>query len=203
MSLPQLSNPPSESFPTIPFSVPWLRSLRTALGQSGGHPVLMGRPTLPDWQIRHIEHLVSDLTARLSLGHTLPKQSHEREALAVILAGLLSAFPTQAMSDSPMNLRMVAYCEALADAPLWAVAEARLRLLRGEVTLGHGFCPSPPELANVVRMVLRPLRADLDCLRKILAAATSQDLKVVGRDRVATGWRKLKVDLSEVSHEAN
>ncbi len=187
-----------ENFPTIPFSVPWLRSLRTALGQSGGHPVLMGRPTLPDWQVRHVESLITELEARLSLGHTLPKQSHEREALAVILVGLLSAFPMQAQSDTPMELRTAAYCEALADAPLWAVAEARRRILCGDVSLGHNFAPSPPELANIVKMVLRPLRADLDCLRKILAAATSQDVKVAERDRVVTGWKKLKVDLSQV-----
>ncbi len=199
MSLPQLSNPPSENPPTIPFSVPWLRSLRTALGQSGGKPVLMGRPTLPDWQVRHVENLITELEARLSLGPTLPKQSHGREALTVILAGLLSAFPTQAQSEVPTALRVAAYCEALADAPLWAVAEARRRILCGDVSLGHSFAPSPPELANIVKLVLRPLRADLGSLRQILAAATSQDVKVADRDRVVTGWKKLKVDLSEVS----
>ncbi len=184
MNLPQLSSLPSENSPTIPFSVPWLRSLRTALGQSGGKPVLMGRPTLPDWQVRHVESLIGELEAR--------------EALAVILAGLMAAFPTQAQSETPAELRMSAYCEALADAPLWAVTEARARILRGDISLGHGFAPSPPELATAVRLVLRPLHSDLASLRKILAAATSQDVTVAERDRVVTGWKKLKVDLSEV-----
>ncbi len=114
------------------------------------------------------------------------------------LAKLLACFPSQAQSDSPANLRMEGYFEALADVPVWAVAEARRRILRNEISFGHNFCPGPPELAGVVRIVLRPVRADLADLRRILAAATSQDVTVAERERVSTGWKKLKVDLSEV-----
>ncbi len=191
MSLPQLSSPPSENFPTIPFSVPWLRSLRTALGREGNRPVLMCGLPLPDWQISHIEDQIRHLQDRL-----IP--SIDRREIAVELAKLLACFPSQAQSDSPANLRMEGYFEALSGVPAWAVAEARGRILRAEITLGHNFCPTPPELARAVKLVVQPVRADLDSLRRILAAATSQDVTVAERDRVAAGWRKLKVDLSEV-----
>ncbi len=153
----------------------------------------MGRPQLPEWQKRYIETLIRSLGDRLAP----PDQGHDSsKAVAVEIAKLMAAFPTQAQSDTPTSLRMQAYFEALADAPVWAVAEARGRILRGEVTLGHPFCPSPPELAGIVKMVLRPLRADLDDLRRILAASDPQEVEPQERERVAEGFRKLKLDLT-------
>ncbi len=187
MSLPQTQSQPKNG-PTTPFSEPWLKSLRVALGWEGGRSVLMGRPQLPEWQKRYIEELMNGLRARLS-------SSSDRRDMAVEVAKLLAAFPSQSHSESPAALRVQAYFEALADAPVWAVAEARGRILRGEVILGHQFCPSPPELAGIVKMVLRPLRADLDDLRRILAASDPQEIAPQERERVAEGFRKLKLDL--------
>ncbi len=160
-----------------------------ALGWEGGKPVLMGRRPLPDWQTRHIEEQIKALQARLS-------PSSDREGMAVELARLLACFPSQAQSDTPADLRMEGYFEALAGVPAWAVGEARGRILRGEVTLGHGFCPTPPELANVVRVVLRPMRADLDDMRKILAASSPQEPTPEERERVAEGFKRLRADLT-------
>ncbi len=190
MSLPQTQSLPSKSGRTTPFSEPWLKSLRVALGSEGGRSVLMGRPQLPEWQKAHIASLIKDLENRLT-----PSASC-RAIMAVEIAKLMAAFPMQTTGDSPAVLRAQAYFEALDDVPVWAVAEARGRILRGEVTLGHGFCPSPPELANIVRLVLRPLRADLDDLRRILAAANPQEVAPQEWDRVADGFRKLKLDLA-------
>ncbi len=111
------------------------------------------------------------------------------------LARLLACFPSQAQSDTPADLRMEGYFEALSGVPAWAVAEARGRILRGEVTLGHGFCPTPPELARIVQLVLRPMRVDLDDLRKILAAANPQEPTPQERRRVVEGFQKLRADL--------
>ncbi len=153
----------------------------------------MGHPQLPEWQRRYIATLMTSLGERLAP----PDQGHDSSrAAAVEIAKLMAAFPTQAQSDTPTSLRMQAYFEALADAPVWAIAEARARILRGEVTLGHGFCPSPPELANVVRLVLRPLRADLDDLRRILAASNPQEVAPQERERVAEGFKRLRADLT-------
>ncbi len=151
----------------------------------------MGRSQLPEWQKRYIEVLIQDMRDRLS-------PSSDRKELAMEVAKLMAAFPSQSFADSPAALRIQAYFEALADAPVWAVADARLRILRGEITLGHRFCPTPPELAAIVRVVLRPLRADLDDLRKILAAAEDRETTPEERQRVAAGWQKLRADIAKI-----
>ncbi len=193
MSLPQIQSTQLKNGRMIPFSAPWLKSLRLGLGWEGGKPVIMGRPQLPEWQIRLIETLICDLTLRLNPEPMLPSPSSE---LSVEIAKLMGAFPTQNQADSPAALKVQAYYEALADQPIWAVAEARSRIMKGEVALGHNFCPSPPELASVVRLVLRPLRADLDDLRRILAASNPQEVAPQERERVAEGFKKLRLDLT-------
>lgn len=175
---------------TTPFSAPWLRSLRSALGSENGRPVLMGRMRLADYQTRHIAAEINRLRGLLS-------PSSDRTGMAVELARLLAAFPSQQQSDTPAELRMAAYFEALEGVPAWAVGEARARILRGEVVLDHRFCPTPPELANVVRIVLRPLRADLDDLRKIQAAATGDHTPTEAeKRRVSEGFQRLRADLT-------
>jgi hypothetical protein len=91
--------------------------------------------------------------------------------LAIELAKLLAAFPAQDQSDAAAKLRMAAYCEALAEVPAWAVAEARVRILRGEVeSISNKFAPTPPELASIAKMIMRPHRARLDDLLRIQQA---------------------------------
>jgi hypothetical protein len=163
--------------------------LRAALGSENGRPILMSglRPT--DYQMRHIE---AEMTR---LNRTLSPQHDNRERTSVELARLFAAFPAAAQSEMPATLRMEAYFEALANAPAWAVGEARARILRGEVLLGHRFAPTPPELAHVVRLVLRPIRADIDDLARIIKASTARSPSDAERKRVNEGFVKLGDEL--------
>jgi hypothetical protein len=67
---------------------------------------------------------------------------------------------------------MEAYCEALTDVPAWAVAEARVRILRGEVDgVSNKFAPTPPELVRIAKLVMRRHQSWLDDLFSIQRAS--------------------------------
>lgn len=87
---------------------------------------------------------------------------------AVEIVMLLGNFPLPDGADA--KLRMAGYVEALAGFPLWAVSEACRRIRMGETEVVR-FSPTPVELGNVVKAVLRPMLDDIADLRHLLDAS--------------------------------
>jgi hypothetical protein len=165
--------PPGSQPPTTPFSERWLASLRRGLGSLNGRPVIRGtRMSLERQELvrRAIKGRLS--TFRLTLFASV----EDGPAVGVELARLLGAFPTQ---DPGMSaaIRIDAYKDAISDAPLWAVREARLRVIRGRVGAPHRFAPSPPEFVQIVDDVISLYRRDLQAL-ELLASAEFDDAPV-------------------------
>jgi hypothetical protein len=140
-----------------------------------------------DSERQQIPALLSSLKQRLSAA------PGDRQLIAAELAKLLAAFPAQAQSDAPASLRIEAYFEAVGDAPAWAVQQARLRIIRGEVgSLDTRFAPNPPQLAAVVRDLLSSLRNDLADLERLSAAVVEHVPTPEERARVAAKFAELK-----------
>ncbi len=178
---------------TTPFSEPWLLSLWNATGEVNGRPTLMSGMMVSERQKREMRSHTTRLQSRLSCGAT------NRQEIAIELAKLFAAFPAQGQSDSPAELRMAAYFEALTGVPSWAVQEARGRVFRGETKLNTSFAPTPPQLAEVCRAILDPLRADLRRLQIITDADENREPSAEEKQRVVNGFAKLKADLSPPS----
>lgn len=120
-----------------------------------------------------------------------------RKEVAVELAKLFAAFPAQEQSGGTLDLRMEAYFEALHGIPAWAVQEARLRVIRGEVsTLNPTFSPTPPEFAAAARRIMEPVRGDLARLQAIEAAAKDSDPSSEERGRVVAQMDALRAEMT-------
>lgn len=129
------------------------------------------------------------MKSRLNSSATKPE-------LAVELAKLLTAFPTQAQDQTSTTLRMEGYFEALAGLPLWAIRQAREKIMRGETSLDTRFAPNPPQFAVVVRSLTMAVERDLGELERILARVEEPELSDGERNRVRAGFEKLKMDLA-------
>lgn len=174
---------------TTPFSAPWLRSLRTALGDENGKPILMMGFQFGERQRRHILAEIRRLETLLS-----PSRDN-REQIAIELARCFAAFPTQGQSDVPAELRTESYFEALGDLPAWSISEARARIFRGEAALDQRFMPTAPDLRKVALTIVRPLRNDLDDLVRLRDATQFATPSTEERKRVADGLESLAVEL--------
>lgn len=131
--------------------------------------------------------------------------NHEREAIAVELAKLIAAFPSQDPGVSA-DLRIAAYFEALEGFPVAAVCAAREKINRGLVAdLNKAFAPTPAQFADVVRKIVspaNPFRTQLgDQLRAERADRAAGKLsppqpeKFSEKMRVVDGFEKLKQDI--------
>ena len=94
------------------------------------------------------------------------------------------------------DLRVETYFEALDGLPVWAVREAREAIVNGQTAYGRPWGPGPVEFADLVRLILRPIRNDL-CQLEAIAAAEPLDSEPPPeeRARVAEGFAKLKAEL--------
>lgn len=179
--------------PRTPFSEPWLINLRRAMGRRGTTPILMTGFAISRAEHEAIRNQRSTLARRTTSG------ANDRPAIGVELAKLIAAFPTQ---DPGMtaSLRIEAYSDALHDAPAWAVHEARLRIVRGAVEgLDKRFAPTPPQLAEIVAGILRPLRDDLSTLCELEAIGVIEEPSEEERARVASGFVALAEELGKES----
>jgi hypothetical protein len=122
----------------------------------------------------------------------------QRDEIAVELAKMLAAFPAASQSDAPTKLRMQAFFEALGDAPLWAISDARQRVIGGQAGLDQRFAPTPPQFAETVRAILKPYRDDLRDMEAIAGAANEQEPTAQERGRVTEGFQKLQADLGAI-----
>src|SRR5688572_17514270 len=113
------------SLPTTPFSEAWLRSLRRAIGEVNGRPVLMAGTTVTTAELSQISALREKLQAALSVGN-----DHRRQ-VAMLLGEMLAAFPAQPQDPGVADLRMHGYFASLDDIPAWAIAEAKDVVLAG------------------------------------------------------------------------
>lgn len=193
-SLPAPQSPTGKPLPTKPFSDPLLASLRNAVGWAAGRPILMSGFTITPDQRRRLEAWMTTLKSRLRCDATDTRDK------AVELAKLTTAFPMQGQDATSSELRIEGYFEALAGLPAWAVAEARARIIRGETMLDARFAPTPPQLADIVRMVVKPLECDLRDLADIARADIEfKEPTKPEHDRVMNGFEKLKFDLAKSS----
>lgn len=181
---------PAASLPTTPFSEPWLAKLRNAVGMANGRPILMSGCSIAELERARITGLIARHKARLEPGH------NDRKAIAVVLAKLLAAFPAQAQSEAPAAQRVDAYFEALHGIPAWAVDEARKCIITGMAAECAGsFAPTPPQLAAVCRRMLAQDTKIIADLERILAAASEHGPSDAERERVSSGFDRLKADL--------
>ena len=185
MTVSQL--PTTSLVPTTPFSAPWLSRFRKSFGTITGKPTLMSGMEPTDSERQQIPVLASNLKRRLTAA------PGDRALIAVELAKLLAAFPAQAQSDAPASLRIEAYFEAIGDAPAWAVQQARLRIIRGEVgSLDTRFAPGPAQVAVVLRDLLSSLRNDLIDLERLSAAVVEHVPTPEERARVAAKFAEFR-----------
>jgi hypothetical protein len=133
----------------------------------------------------------------------LSAKPDDRRAIAEEIASLLTAFPRRDDGDADLTLRISAYFDAIEDAPAWAVRQARLRIIRGEVgSLDTRFAPTPPQFAETVRRLLEPLRGDLADLERLSTAVAEHEPAPDEKARVAEGFAKLRAELVKRSEEA-
>lgn len=160
-SLPVRLPATENTLPTTPFSKRWLASLRRGMGTQNGKPILMQGFSISPAQHREIT------AALFSFRQALIAGVADRPLVGIELGKLLAAFPTQDPGLAA-GLRVDAYREAIDDAPAWAVREARLRVIRGQVEgLRKDFAPTPPQLVAIIDDIVRPLRADLADLESL------------------------------------
>lgn len=179
----------SNKRPTTPFSTPWLGNLRRALGTTAGKPVLMTGFTITEAERRQIDQAISTLDRRLSA------DENDGPMIGVELARMLAAFPAQEQGFSAA-MRIEGYQRVLSAMPLWVVAEACDRVVNGlEHGLDKRFAPSPPQMAEIARNALRPLREDLATLRMIAMADLPDAENETDRERVSAGFERLKTDI--------
>lgn len=176
--------------PTSPFSVPLLANFRRAMGWVNGKPMLMGGFRISPDQRRQIEASISSFRRQLSVG------PNDRQAIGLELAKLLTAFPIQSQDGLSADMRIDAYVDAIGIAPAWAVREARLKVVRGEVPeLNKNFAPTPPAFADIVKAVLRPFRADLADLEALGQIESAHEPTPEEQERVAKAVEDLRAEL--------
>lgn len=161
------------------------------MGEVNGRPILMSGCSVTERERSRIIALIARHKTKLSPGH------EDRRAIAVILAKLLAAFPAQSQSEAPAAQRVDAYFEALGGVPAWAVDEARKYIITGMAAECTGsFAPTPPQLATVCRRMMAHDREIVMDLERILLAASEHEPSVDERERVSTGFDRLKADLA-------
>jgi hypothetical protein len=122
--------------------------------------------------------------------------SDEDRAKAVDIAAIVAAYPSQAQADTDAGLRAAAYFEALVDLPAWAVAEARRLIAKGRTDYGKPWAPTPSQLAELVDLIVEPVRRDLATVTALLAAKSIGEAGPDERSRVESGFAKLKLELA-------
>lgn len=131
-----------------------------------------------------------------NLKRQLFAEQGDKHAVAGEITKLLAAFPRRDDGTSELTLRVDAYFDAVEGAPLWAVRQARLRVVRGEVgSLDTRFAPAPAQFAGIVRDTLKPLRDDLLDLEKLSEAVAEYVPTPAEKARVAQGFEDLKRSL--------
>ena len=201
MTVNQLARAPAElQAPQTPFCASWLQRLRRGLGTIANRPALTMGMEPTEAERAQIPVLTSTLKRQITAGPA------DRTLIAAEIAKLLTAFPRQDTGDSELSLRIDAYFEAVGDAPAWAVQQARLRIIRGEVgSLDTRFAPNPPQVAAIVRDLLSSLRNDLADLERLSAAVVEHVPTPEERERVVAGFDKLRKTLGakgdDHSHE--
>lgn len=189
-SLPARQLPTESQNPTTPFSEPLLSNLRRGMGWVSGRPILMAGFTMTPMLSRQIQARLLTFRQQITGG------PQDRQAIGIELAKLLAAFPTQDQGDTPAGMKIAAYSDALGGAPEWAVREARLKVVRGDVAgINKNFAPTPPVFADVVKEILRPYRSDLADLEALSKVEPTFDPSPEERARVADGFGKLKAEL--------
>src|SRR5690242_1695993 len=190
--LPQTIATATAAMPATPFSEGWLRQLRRGLTWIGGKPKLAAGFSVTTDQRQAINR------HRQALQQSFRSAATDARALAVELAKLLAALPSQNVGEKQAELRADAYFEALDGQPVWAVAEARRRIIRGETNFGQPFAPTPAELTILVRLIVRTVRddlADLAALSDATPLAEEDPMPPGDREAIAAGFDELRAAL--------
>lgn len=108
---------------------------------------------------------------------------------------MLAAFPAQAQSEGPADLRMEGYFVGLTGLPLFAIRAAREKIIAGETNLDSRFAPTPPQFAVLARSMLAPLQRDLSDLHSIADRAEMPEPVASEQARIMKGFEKLHADI--------
>jgi hypothetical protein len=155
-----------------------------------GRPVMMVGCSITDPDRRRLEATAQGIRQRLT------PQPGERQAMAVVLAKLLAAFPAQSQSDAPAAQRIEAYFEALSDVSMLILDAARKEIIAGKAPECSGtWAPTPPQVATVCRRLMSDERRTLEKIERLLTAEPIEEISMDERKRVAAGLDRLKFDL--------
>lgn len=103
----------------------------------------------------------------------LTSKPDEREKKVFSVAKLYATLASDNPPESLLDVRNLAYLEALDDYPAWAVEEGVRRWIKGE-WLAEGenrnFVPKPAELIRLVKLAMRPVEDDLAAAKVALMA---------------------------------
>lgn len=172
-------NLPSISTPPAPPPADLVDRARRYLAQTGCLPPRLASSavsrTSERWEI--LGGLTEDERRALKAQETaltVTLSRSEPEAVSAALAPLWVAFPPPAgASDGAAEARVLVYAKALDDIPAWAVGEAVMAFLRGEVDRqqGHMFAPTAPELRIEARRRMKRLEERRHETHMLLQAA--------------------------------
>jgi hypothetical protein len=113
---------------------------------------------------------------------------------------LFAVLASEAMPPNLAELRQLAYLEAVADFPAWAVQEA-VRMWRDGLMLAEGenrnFVPKPAELMRLVRLVMEPAIRERDSTQRLLEAIDAAKAEPTPEERaaVAKGFDALRGEM--------
>jgi hypothetical protein len=137
-----------------------------------------------------------------TLRRQISGDANERGDILIQIAAVLDAFPAAASDAAPTKIRVLAYIEGIGDKPLWAVKEARRRVIAGECSgINLAFAPSPPQFVGVVRDVMAPRLDDLRTLDKLLLVDDTAEPGSEGHSRIVEGFESLKFELRAAQEE--
>lgn len=135
------------------------------------------------------------LSGRLAALNAALDSCGAREAARLIVS-LLHAFPHGKTSAEDAQRTVLAYGEALAGTPGWALQAAVDRFRRGEVDReNHTFAPSVAELRRECERIAADVHAEARQLRRILAAKVYDEPSPKERERVAAVVEQLAEQL--------
>lgn len=126
------------------------------------------------------------------------------EAASVELYRMFAGFPARGeQAEVSVALRLEAYFTAVGKVPTWALRQAVDDVLAGEAGLDPGWAPTPPQLAELARRHLGPVRDAVATVGHLLAADVElpepDEAALAKRDEMVAKWKKLSAGIKRTA----
>jgi len=171
------------------WAAPWLASCSASVNGDTVRPTVPASKALTTDQIQQVKQAAGYLRLSLAERPTL-------EEVAGEVFRLLAPFPLRnGEAEVTLEFRAEAYIEALKDIPLWAIAQARSKVMRGEAGIDPKFAPTPPQAAEIARDQMRESRKALHDLERVARAEVVPEIDPATRARMAQRMDELRLSL--------